>query len=286
MRIVCNFCSCIFHEKSKFLEHLKNNHKLKEGQDLLICPAENCGRDYSVFKSLSQHLDKCVYLRTIENDLSELELCFNITANLSLKNDREKNTNDALEGPFLVEENSNHASVNDISTNFYVSETIPSEKRNESNCFVYNIDLSTKNICEFLTKNYARKIDDLSLTNVATNSIYKVTEDLVESLHEFYSESLRVHIGASTEEVLNVATDFVLNKLKTLDTDYKRNKFIEAQPNYVKPDAICIGIKWDKQHDSTDFKQVRPTYSSISIRQTLISLFSRELSERNIFFIQ
>lgn len=85
--------------------------------------------------------------------------------------------------------------------------------------------------------------------------------------------------------MLNVASDFVLDSLKTLDSDYKRNKLIESNPNHVKSEEVCIGVCWKKsvKDNQTNFNLVRPTYSYVSILSTLKSLFSRDYM-RNLYF--
>lgn len=76
-----------------------------------------------------------------------------------------------------------------------------------------------------------------------------------------------------------------MSNLKTLDTDYKRNKLIESNPNHVKPENVCIGVSWKKSvHDNQiSFNKIRPTYSYVPVLNTLKSLFSREYV-RDLYF--
>lgn len=281
MKIVCNICFLVFQDKIQFCKHLKVDHKLKEDQNLLKCPAENCDREYVRFQSLSRHLDTCSFIQRIElNDLNEISE--NLEANLMLDKETKDIENYSVENLFVQ----NNPWTRETTTEFHVNEIASNAIHTKNtNDFVYNVDKSLVKFRDFLRKKFARSIDELTLTNTATNAIYKLTEEFVCEIKEFYSKSLEFHNNTPVNEVLDVASDFILDSLKTLDTDYKRNKLIESNPNYVKPESVCIGISWKKttQDDQTSFNKIRPTYSYVSILSTLKSLFSHE-HVRNLYF--
>lgn len=162
-----------------------------------------------------------------------------------------------------------------------------SDAKNDENTndFAYNGDKSVNEFRDFLMKKFAKAIDELTLTTAATNVIYKLAEELVREMKVFYLKTFETHRNTSAEEVLNVASDFVLNSLNNLDTDYKRNKLIESNPSYVKPQDVCIGVSWKKsiQNNQIVFNKIRPTYSYVPVLDTLKSLFSHEYV-KNLYF--
>lgn len=283
MKIVCNICSVVFKDKITFCKHLKDDHKLKEDQNLLKCPARNCDREYVRFSSLSRHLDECLFMQTNQSELNDLNIISeNLTDTLILDNEKERIENNSVEKTF----NQNNPWVREPTTEFHVNEIVPHvvHSENKSN-FVYNVDKSVVEFRDFLQKKFANSIDELKLTNTATNAIYKLTEELVCEMKKFHSKSLETHSNTSASEVLDVVTDFVLNNLKTLDTDYKRNKQMESNPNHVKPQDVCIGVSWKKsiQDDQIVFNKIRPTYSYVPVVESLKSMMSRE-HVRNLYF--
>lgn len=270
MRINCNLCFSRFTGKSEFLNHLKIDHKQKEQYNLLSCPAKNCDREYTVFKSLSRHIDSCDHLKICKSDDDTLDtVCENLANNLCVGEPIE---NEKKNGDFFCKDlNPNKPLVEDASIDFFLNEAIPNAcysgtKKN----FEYDYRSGAPSMQEFIKNVFAKGIDELSLTTSAMDQIYKLTERFVKELRSLYSSSLQIHSQAPVEEVLNVTTDFVLSKLKTLDTDYKKNKFIESQPNHVKVEDVCIAVNW-KMHSEDNkpvFDQVRSTYSYVSIIDT------------------
>lgn len=276
MQIVCNICSFIFQDKIIFFKHLKDDHKLKEDKDILKCPAKNCDREYTRFSSLSRHLNMCSFIQTNQCELDDLSaISENLADNLIVGDIIENIENCSAENTIFQ----NNLWAREPTTEFHVDEiasnVMPNENKNE---FVYNVDKSAVEFRDFLKKKLAKTIDELALTNTATNVIYKLIEDLVRETNFFYSKCLETHSNTAVSEVLDVASDFVLDNLKTLDTDYKRNKLIESNPIHVKPQDVCIGVSWKKSihDDQIDFKKIRPTYSHVSILSTLKTLFSQE----------
>lgn len=282
MQIVCNVCSFVFHGKITFFKHLRDDHKLKEDQDILKCPAKNCDREYTRFSSLSRHLNVCSFIQTNQCELDDLSaISENLTDNLIVDEVKENIGNYSAENTIFQ----NNPWAREPTTEFHVDEIASNAMPNENtNDFVYNVDKSVVEFRDFLKKKLAKTIDELALTNTATNAIYKLIENLVREMNFFYSKCLETHSNTAASEVLDVASDFVLDNIKTLDTDYKRNKLIESNPNHVKPQDVCIGVSWKKsiRDDQIVFNKIRPTYSHVSILSTLKSLFSHE-HVRNLY---
>lgn len=86
-------------------------------------------------------------------------------------------------------------------------------------------------------------------------------------------------------ENLKTGTEFVLNKLKAVDTPRKLEKEIQSNPFYVPPQDVSIGLKWskpkvNKETNIPDHKMTQASFPYISIIKTLNVAFSDENFQR------
>lgn len=263
-KIHCNLCFSSFDEKKYFIKHLKTDHCRQEGVHLLECPYKNCNGKFTLFKTLSTHLGLCKNVNNEMNEIVEQVSCIQIN------------------------EESQSFSYQNNSHELYVSDEIPFTIGCESTDEIqlqFSGDQSAKHMCDFLMNVFAKNIDSLSLNDTAVNVIYKNTEKLIEELNVFFTNSLQNHSSAKPVEVLSAASNLVLNKVKCLDSDFKRNKKIESQPNYIRPQEICIGVGWKnvKTNGALDVQQHRKTFFYVSILEQLEALFSQDYIEKLYF---
>lgn len=128
-------------------------------------------------------------------------------------------------------------------------------------------------VCEFATK-----ISNLSLTQKAMNEIFLYVRNLVECVHKFDCSMISNHQHDDPIEVLDLSNKTILNKLRSFDSNYKREKIIQNSNVYVKPNEMCIGTNWKLAKDKTTKRalpvNVRSTCQVVSILDTLGSIFS------------
>lgn len=80
---------------------------------------------------------------------------------------------------------------------------------------------------------------------------------------------------------LETGNEFILNKLKEVNTLGKLKKRIESKPLFVEPEETAVGLKWkkpkiNKQTNIPDHKLVQATFQYVPILKTLNALFSDE----------
>lgn len=269
MLIDCNLCVDHFNDKSNFIRHLKKSHGVKEGIDNFQCPKNKCGREYITVRSFNRHIDNCCVNNCDEEDLSN-RLCEQINQHLHLTDI--PNSKDEI---INSDEKDNDKVCNqmgglDRTSDFQFSLNVPIVQFESVNEFEYKTDQSTK-IINTKLEEFTSNMIQLGLTNAATNSIFKATEELVNNFKKFILESIKRNSETPAEEILHVTTEFVLNGLKEKKTTYRRNKFIETESNYVKPNEICLGTKWKKSKEANAviLEQERSSYQSVSLLEKL-----------------
>lgn len=287
MRIDCNLCVAHFNEKPNFIKHLKKSHGLKEGIDNFKCPNKKCGREYIAVRSFNRHIDSC-FVNNIDGREFSSRLCEQINQHLNLDAIPNSNAEIINTDEKTTDKIFNQIRVNDETSDFQFSFNAPIAMQYEDvNEIEYIADRSTKVINTQLEA-FTSNLIQLKLTNAATNTIFKATEELISNIKDFILESIKQKSETPVEELLHVTTAFVLNGLKEKRTTYRRNKFIESQSNYVKPSEICLGTKWKKSKDgkAVVLEQERTSYQSVSLLEKLKSLFSQEYIKQIYFDYQ
>lgn len=105
-----------------------------------------------------------------------------------------------------------------------------------------------------------------------------------ELAHECFSltNTLSKNNEHSVEDILK----FIDDKLNSVDSSYKRQKILEANPLYVAPQECAIGTRWEMIFDKTSGKRyrqsVQSTFQYISITETLKLIF-RDSSFLNFY---
>lgn len=280
MKITCNFCCLQCEEKASFVKHLKTEHLLREGHDVLKCPFGECESEYLTFRSLNKHIDVCSQLNN-KKQINKNQILEPLSQDNHL-NQNVNTINSFFEPPEILEQ-----SLTDTFSSFRIGSTFSKFETINENKFEYKVDKSEKNICTFL-ETFASNINQLELSNSKKNSLYQITEELIKNVHLFFMEFLKNHSDTPIDEALRVSTDFVLNKVRELNSDYKRKKFVESQADFVKPEEVCIGVKWKTkiQNNIPIMGQVRDTFHYVPILQKLKTIFSNQVIRETYFEFQ
>lgn len=86
---------------------------------------------------------------------------------------------------------------------------------------------------------------------------------------------------AELNTVHKTATQYVLNKIMSIDSDYKLKNEIKTHPMYVKPDELAIGLKWKKpkMNEKTQIpshSMTQTTFQFVSPIKTLKACFANK----------
>lgn len=110
---------------------------------------------------------------------------------------------------------------------------------------------------------------------------------LCQSLVDVDGLSLSPELKPKVNHSLNVAKSHASEKLKEIETAYKRKKRLLKHPWYVAPQEKSIGLKWctkeNKNVDIPNYVLAQTTFQYISIKDTLLSLFQKP-SFKKVFF--
>lgn len=125
------------------------------------------------------------------------------------------------------------------------------------------------------------KISELKITQIATNTIFKMLCEFVERLYKFNCDSiLHHHESDDTVQILVGAKNVVLSKLHEFDSHQKRQQFTDKRDGHVKSREICIGTQLkmtkDKVNQLSLPAQIRPTFRFFPVTETLSAIFSIE----------
>lgn len=124
---------------------------------------------------------------------------------------------------------------------------------------------------------FFREILQLGLNETQINGVFHSSKKLIENTHHF------VHGIVNTQkchplEAVDASFKLVQNELVKLDSSYKRQKFFENDPGYIKPVSIAIGTHWETYRDKNSKiklpAHVQSKFAYISPLEILKSLFS------------
>lgn len=121
----------------------------------------------------------------------------------------------------------------------------------------------------------------LSALNLTHSKYISIIDLLNEMLRQ--SEHLCAKISEHSNDACAHKTgiEYVLKKLKKIDTNYKLKKIIKSHPMYVKPVELAVDLKWKKPkiNDKTQIPShsiTQTTYQFVSPIETLLASFSNE----------
>lgn len=122
-----------------------------------------------------------------------------------------------------------------------------------------------------------REILQLGLNETQINGVFDSTKKLVEKIHHFVHDIINTQ-KCHPLEAVDASFKLVRNEIAKLDSSYKRQKFFQKDPRYIKPVSVAIGTHWETHRDK-NFKiklpaHVQSKFSYISPLEKLKSLFS------------
>lgn len=207
-------------------------------------------------------MDNQFYISNLVSKTKSLSIENNVTRNV-VPNIQSPNSH-IVEEPFTIEHS--HACEDD-QTVFSTNKSL-----DEMNTF---LDI------------FMKKIFELQLTQVATNTIFSIFRDFVEKMYRLNCESIQRH---STDDIVNVldgTRKFVVDKIHEFDSKKKCQNKIKSSEDYVKPREVCIGTKIEMKKDKiTNLRlptQTQPTFEYIPILETLKKIFSVETTKNTYF---
>lgn len=154
-------------------------------------------------------------------------------------------------------------SVN-TSKNLYINENI-SESVKATNKMLNDVELFTDSITL------------LNLKQSDTDSIFKMTTQLLASLKETNLRLFEDDNGMSAQQVIDTTDNLIRQNIFKKNTAFKRSKTIESGESYVAPKTVAIGtrfeLKNDKNHKMKVPKLIQSQYQYVSVLASIKSLF-------------
>lgn len=124
-------------------------------------------------------------------------------------------------------------------------------------------------------KGFESSVYSMNTTQKNMDSVYRISEELISNIQILYKE----YTGDSSERFRTVAS-YVIDKLRSRNSDTKRLKAARNRNNFVEPVETAIGLKWKTiihaDKEVVEHKLVQTTFNYVSIIETLESIFSDE----------
>lgn len=136
-------------------------------------------------------------------------------------------------------------------------------------------------MAEFL-RSFAVNINGISNTEKQKNEFFGLCCELIKMFHSF-SKNLNEENSnrLATSEVLDLAYNFVSEKLHLHSSAAKRQKLVESSDKYVEPKEYMLGTHWEmKKVDSENNQSIPKLLGSkfhfVHITETIRALFKNE----------
>lgn len=114
------------------------------------------------------------------------------------------------------------------------------------------------------------------------NNILKSCLNFAEGLNEFNLSLLECNNDMTAKQVLQITTKFTRDKIRAVNSKYKRKNNIKSSKSYVPPKEIAIGTRWEtckvKKNDKMIVipRLIQSVFYYISIKQTLGVIFDNK----------
>lgn len=151
--------------------------------------------------------------------------------------------------------------------------------RRNNNKIEFVPDSVDENFDQFF-ENLSQKITCMNLSQKNTNDIIDLLEEFVVANSELYTRVFEKQNGliSDTADVLSKTKSYVLTKIKSIESTYRRNELMKKNPIYVEPVEKAMGLKWNTKNtpqlDIPDHRIAQTKFSFVKISDTLRSLFS------------
>lgn len=259
MNFECKLCeNTYFASNKETWKHLKQSHGIKEKKDQIECTVKNskCGKFFQTFQGLSRHVSTCA----IETEASSCDDC----ANVPEIEDNAYIFDVSYEGAQAVPDTQDESIICNEA----------SEKERERS-FVFNSSTQT---CYSIADNFLMGLLTLKMNEKTTNDVFRLAGTLLKDTQRFLQEKMAEN-DENLQESVNCAMNFVCDDLRRFNSSFKRTKFLQTQPTFVKPRQVVIGTHWETKHDkNSQFRtktRQQSTFHLLSPLKIIQKLFDR-----------
>lgn len=107
------------------------------------------------------------------------------------------------------------------------------------------------NFDEFFNQ-FSIQICAMEMKHADKNSVFSLCQELIEKSTNVIKDIAEKMYGVHDEDnTIQIANAYMVDKLKSYSTRYRRDQIFESSPYYVVPQEIGIGARWD-----TDSKKI------------------------------
>lgn len=190
---------------------------------------------------------------------------------------------DEIDGELCLQRVGNEAAASANSQN----QTIHSVETIEHGMKTIELQKTCFKIFDDTFQKCASEISSMNLEHQKENSVYKILSELCEVSKELFKSELQSVLCNQNKQIfdsaynsINSSFEYILNKIASKSSRYKRCKQMKSNPLCVQPEEKVIGLKWvSKSVDSSDlidWKLTDTTFQYISPIKTIESLFARD----------
>lgn len=254
----CFFCSEDYSDIKDFIGHLrkeeKNNGKISEFPCI-------CGKQYMTFDSFRAHLKKNACINSASNPQRIL------TEQETLNQNPIKNVYNETTDVITVHIDAMNDD-GDAASEIGAAVTISNGETGTSH----------RPITECLEP-IKKAINELKLNETTTNTIYDVICEVIDKSYGIYHDILVDSCGLDELNHFEATKSYIIQYFNRFNTQFKRERDLNANELYVKPQERAIGahlqMKMDKQTGRSLPVQVQSKFYTISIKESLEKLFAR-----------
>lgn len=263
MFFICYICAKEFENIDQIIKHLKVIHMIKENVHEIKCVVKKneknkCEKKFFTFRSLKRHIGNC----SGTFDENEDEICSENNSDQCENQDNDSNREVCLEdcnfNGFLVPRMNNL----NIQTDSMATK-LQYDRKTDSN------------IHEFLN-DFIGEVISLGLNNKSTNSIFILCEKLVKSVQTFILRPRK----SETDDELDAIVNYISNRLHSMNSQQKREKFFKESDNYIECEEKAVGVHWEMRRDLFSEKSlptlVQSKFQFTSIAKQIIALCDQE----------
>lgn len=138
------------------------------------------------------------------------------------------------------------------------------------------------NVMETCLTDFFQETGTMHLTHKQTDTVVDLNRKLIEAYTSTILDAIKKEetINNAVKSVQEVST-YVNDELNKASNSYKRLKKIRENKHYVEPVSIPLALKWSRTKtvtgsDLPDERLIQSTSQFVSIKQTLINLFSQQ----------
>lgn len=291
----CYICSSFETTSDKIndiLSHLKKEHFVGKRHELINCVVKDsgCEKKFQTCNGLKKHIKKCIS-KLDSNKLSSQSENSQSCASLEYSTTDVPTTCNTSSSEIICPEYETSLSANLsglLLQNLDYSNTETETLRNAPIILNSSDSESVAPVinASMLANDFMKSVIQLGVNQKTMNQFYQIVETLLEQTKKLCNLNVDDSHANSIERMLAIM-DSVLNHITKFDTTYKRKKFFESQPNYVKPVEYGIGTHWEQRRDRETRAvfpaHVQSTFTYMSIIQTLEYLFADDEFRKTYF---